>query len=264
MTIVQAIILAIVEGITEYLPISSTGHMIIASSMMGIQQNDFVKMFTVAIQFGAILSVVVLYWRKFIQSFRFYALLLVAFIPAAVMGKLFNDQIDALLENAFVVGVSLLIGGVFLLFINRIFTQSSEYTNDEITPKRAFVIGCFQIIAMIPGVSRSAATIVGGLQQKLTRKAAAEFSFFLAVPTMFAATIYKMYKYTQSGYTFQSDELTALIIGNLVAFAVAMVAIKGFVAYLTKNGFAVFGWYRVVIGLLIIGLYAAGVPLKIV
>lgn len=261
MTIFQAVILAIVEGLTEFLPVSSTGHMIIASSMMGIASDEFVKMFTVAIQLGAILSVIVLYWRKFLQSFQFYLTLLVAFIPAAIFGKLFNDQIDALLENALVVGITLFLGGIVLLFIDKWFNKTE--TNDEVTYPKAFKIGLFQVIAMIPGVSRSAATIIGGLQQKLSRKAAAEFSFFLAVPTMFAATAYKLLKYIQSGYYFGTNELAVLAIGNIVAFVVAMIAIKGFISYLTKHGFKIFGWYRIVVGLIIIGLYAMGYNLQV-
>jgi undecaprenyl-diphosphatase len=261
MSVLQAVILAIIEGLTEFLPVSSTGHMIIGSSMMGIASDEFVKMFTVAIQLGAILSVIVLYWRKFLQSFQFYITLLIAFIPAAVFGKLFNDQIDALLENALVVGITLFLGGVVLLFIDKWFSRTE--TNDEVTYPKALKIGLFQVIAMIPGVSRSAATIIGGLQQKLSRKAAAEFSFFLAVPTMFAATAYKLLKYVQSGYYFGANELTLLAVGNLVAFVVAMIAIKGFISFLTKNGFKVFGWYRIIVGLLIIGLYAMGYNLEV-
>jgi undecaprenyl-diphosphatase len=261
MSILQSVILAIIEGLTEFLPVSSTGHMIIASSMMGIASDEFVKMYTVAIQLGAILSVIVLYWRKFIQSFQFYLTLLVAFIPAAVFGKLFNDQIDALLENALVVGITLFLGGIVLLFVDKWFNQTE--TNDEVTYPKALKIGFFQVIAMIPGVSRSAATIIGGLQQKLSRKAAAEFSFFLAVPTMFAATAYKLLKYIMAGYTFGSNELTLLAIGNIVAFVVAMIAIKAFISFLTKYGFKVFGWYRIVVGLIIIGLYAMGYNLEV-
>jgi undecaprenyl-diphosphatase len=261
MSTLQAVILAIIEGLTEFLPVSSTGHMIIASSMMGIASNEFVKMFTVAIQLGAILSVIVLYWKKFLQSVQFYITLLVAFIPAAVFGKLFNDQIDALLENALVVGITLFIGGILLLFVDKWFNQTE--TNDEITYPKALKIGFFQVIAMIPGVSRSAATIIGGLQQKLSRKAAAEFSFFLAVPTMFAATAYKLLKYIMAGYSFGSTELTLLAIGNVVAFVVAMIAIKAFISYLTKYGFKVFGWYRILVGLTIIGLYAMGYNLEV-
>lgn len=262
MSIVEAVILAIVEGITEFLPVSSTGHMIIASSMMGIASDHFVKMFTVAIQLGAILSVMVLYWRKFLQSFQFYLTLLVAFIPAAIFGKLFNDQIDALLENALVVGISLLLGGIVLLYIDKWFARTE--TNDEITYGKALNIGLFQVLAMIPGVSRSAATIIGGMQQKLSRKAAAEFSFFLAVPTMFAATVYKLYKYVNEGNVFGNDEIIAFGVGNIVAFVVAMIAIKGFISYLTKNGFRVFGWYRIVVGSIIIVLYLAGYNLEVI
>lgn len=263
MSTLEAVILAIVEGITEYLPVSSTGHMIIASSMMGIASDDFVKMFTVAIQFGAILSVIVLYWKKFLQSFDFYFKLFVAFIPAAVFGKLFNDQIDALLENVVVVAVSLVLGGVVLLFIDKWFNNEKE-SEANVTYPKAFKIGLFQVIAMIPGVSRSAATIIGGLTQQLSRKTAAEFSFFLAVPTMFAATAYKLYKYIDSGNDFGGEQLSVLLIGNIVAFVVAMIAIKGFIAYLTKYGFKVFGWYRIAVGLLIIALYLMGYNLQVV
>lgn len=235
--------------------------MIIVSSMMGISSDHFVKMFTVAIQFGAILSVIALYWKRFLQSFDFYLKLGVAFIPAAVIGKLFNDQIDALLENALVVGISLLVGGVILLFIDK-WLNNENKQEDKITYPKAFIIGCFQVIAMIPGVSRSAATIIGGLQQKLSRKAAAEFSFFLAVPTMFAATVYKMYKYqTETGFVM--EDVSILLVGNLVAFVVAMIAIKGFITYLTKHGFKMFGWYRIAVGLIIITLYSLGINLEV-
>lgn len=256
----QAIILAIVEGITEYLPVSSTGHMIIASSIMGIASNDFVKMFTVAIQFGAILSVIVLYWKRFFQTLDFYFKLAAAFLPAAVLGFLLNYFIDSLLENVVVVAITLLLGGIVLLFVDKWFKQKEE---DEVTYKKALTIGFFQVIAMIPGVSRSAATIIGGLSQKMSRKAAAEFSFFLAVPTMFAATAYKMLKFHKEvGFT--SDNLPLLLIGNVVAFIVALLAIKGFISYLTKNGFKVFGWYRIVVGTFILVLYFMGYNLQMV
>ncbi|MCK6610766.1 MAG: undecaprenyl-diphosphate phosphatase [Bacteroidia bacterium] len=258
----QAIILAIVEGITEYLPVSSTGHMIIASSILGIASDEFVKMFTVAIQFGAILSVIVLYWKRFFQSFDFYLKLAVAFIPAAVIGFLANDFIDSMLENVIVVAISLVLGGIVLLFIDK-WLESEEKKNDEVTWQKALIIGFFQVIAMIPGVSRSAATIIGGLSQKLNRQAAAEFSFFLAVPTMFAATAYKMLKY-HLNYGFTQDNIPVLVVGNVVAFIVAMVAIKGFISFLTKHGFQIFGWYRIVVGLAILGLYFAGIKLEIV
>ncbi len=258
----QAIILAIVEGITEYLPVSSTGHMIIASSILGIASDEFVKMFTVAIQFGAILSVIVLYWKRFFQSFDFYLKLAIAFIPAAVIGFLANDFIDAMLENVIVVAMSLVLGGIVLLFIDK-WLENEEKKSDEVTWQKALVIGFFQVIAMIPGVSRSAATIIGGLSQKLSRQAAAEFSFFLAVPTMFAATAYKMLKY-HLNFGFTQENIPVLVVGNVVAFIVAMVAIKGFISFLTKHGFQIFGWYRIVVGLAILGLYFAGIKLEIV
>ena len=265
MTIIQSLILGIVEGITEFLPVSSTGHMIIASSLMGIAKDDFTKAFTIAIQLGAILSVVVLYWRKFIQSFQFYVTLLVAFLPVAVIGMLFNKQIDMLLENVIVVAFSLLFGGIILLFIDKIF-QDKDSNVEEVSMPSALKIGLFQVIAMIPGVSRSAASIIGGLSQKLNRKTAAEFSFFLAVTTMFAATVYKLYSFyfKDGGHVFESQHLQLLIIGNLVAFVVAMLAIRSFIGYLSKYGFKAFGYYRIIVGLLILVLYFLGIPLTIV
>ncbi|MBT1706137.1 undecaprenyl-diphosphate phosphatase [Chryseosolibacter indicus] len=263
MSVIEAIILAIIEGITEFLPISSTGHMIIGSSLMGIAQHPFTKMFTVAIQLGAILSVVVLYWKRFFQSFEFYFKLFVAFIPAVIGGLLFKDYIDALLERVDVVGYMLLIGGIFFLFMDKIFA-SDRVTEEEITYSKAFKIGMFQIIAMVPGVSRSAATIIGGLSQKLNKKTAAEFSFFLAVPTMFAATVLSIYEFFNDGGSFGEQEITALIIGNVVAFVVAMIAIKSFIAFLTKHGFKVFGYYRIVVGIAILIMYYMGLELSIV
>jgi len=263
MSILQAIILAIIEGITEFLPISSTGHMIIGSSLMGIASDPFTKMFTVAIQFGTILSVVVLYWKRFFQSFKFYYTLLLAFIPAAVFGLLLNDYIDALLERVDVVGYTLLLGGIFFLFMDKIF-KTESHTNEEVTYPKAIRIGFFQVIAMIPGVSRSAATIIGGLSQNLTKKSAAEFSFFLAVPTMFGAMVLSIYKFFKAGGSFGSTEITALAIGNVVAFVVALIAIKSFINFLTKHGFKLFGYYRIALGLLILILYYLGAGLSIV
>lgn len=262
MNFLESIILAVVEGITEFLPVSSTGHMIIASSIMGISSDEFVKMFTVAIQFGAILSVIVLYWKRFFQSLDFYFKIGVAFLPAAVLGFLLNDYIDAMLENVIVVAISLLLGGIVLLFIDK-WMNNEGNTNDEVTYPKALTIGFFQVIAMIPGVSRSAATIIGGLSQKMTRQAAAEFSFFLAVPTMFAATAYKMLKFYKTG-GFTAENLPVLAVGNVVAFIVALIAIKGFIAYLTKNGFKVFGWYRIIVGALILILHFMGFNLQMV
>lgn len=263
MNTIQAIILAIIEGITEYLPVSSTGHMIIGASLMGINEDDFVKIFEVNIQFGAILSVIVLYWKRFFQSLQFYYKLLAAFLPAAVIGFIFNDYIDALLESVTVVAIMLVIGGVVLLFIDNYFENKAH--KEEISYSDAVKIGLFQCIAMIPGVSRSAATIIGGMFQGLSRKTSAEFSFFLAVPTMFAASAYKLLKGFKSGtLSFSENELHLLLIGNVVAFLVAMAAIKFFINYLQKYGFKVFGYYRIAVGLLILGLIAMGYDLKVV
>ena len=281
MDIFQSIIIAIVEGLTEFLPVSSTGHMIITQGLLGVESDDFVKAFTVIIQFGAILSVVVLYWKRFfrlnnepapegasavqrfLHKFDFYWKLLVAFIPAAVIGLLFSDKIDEMLESVTVVAVMLVVGGVFMLFCDKIFNRGSDET--KLTERRALYIGLFQCIAMIPGVSRSMATIVGGMAQKLTRKAAAEFSFFLAVPTMCAASGYKMLKLLLSdeGLQLLTDNLGVLIIGNIVAFVVALLAMKWFVAFLTKYGFKVFGIYRIIAGGLILALMACGVNLTV-
>jgi undecaprenyl-diphosphatase len=261
MSIFESIILAIIEGVTEFLPVSSTGHIIIGSSIMGIADDPFTKMFTVSIQFGAILSVVVLYWKRFFQSFEFYFKILVAFIPAAVIGLLFKNHIDDMLERVDIVGYTLLLGGLFFLAMDKIF-KPEQLTEEKITYPQAFKIGCFQVIAMVPGVSRSAATIIGGLSQKLTKKAAAEFSFFLAVPTMFAATVVSIYKFYKDGGSFGQEELTALAIGNVVAFLVAMAAIKSFISFLTRHGFAVFGYYRIIVGIIILVLYYLGVDLS--
>ena len=279
MTLLEVIIIAIVEGLTEFLPVSSTGHMIIAQNVLGVESTVFVKAFTFIIQFGAILSVVVLYWKRFfrlnreplpegasavkrfLHKFDFYWKLLVAFIPAAVLGLLFSDMIDAMLESVMVVAIMLVVGGVFMLFCDKLFGNGSEST--KMTERRAFMVGLFQCISMIPGVSRSMATIVGGMAQKFTRKAAAEFSFFLAVPTMFAATVYKMYKlFSEGGTDIIMNNLGALIVGNLVAFVVAMLAIKFFISYVTKYGFKAFGWYRIIVGLVILALLFTGHTLE--
>ena len=270
MTLLEVIIIAIVEGLTEFLPVSSTGHMIIAQNVLGVESTVFVKAFTFIIQFGAILSVVVLYWKRFfrlnreplpegasavkrfLHKFDFYWKLLVAFIPAAVLGLLFSDMIDAMLESVMVVAIMLVVGGVFMLFCDKLFGNGSEST--KMTERRAFMVGLFQCISMIPGVSRSMATIVGGM---------AEFSFFLAVPTMFAATVYKMYKlFSEGGTDIIMNNLGALIVGNLVAFVVAMLAIKFFISYVTKYGFKAFGWYRIIVGLVILALLFTGHTLE--
>lgn len=275
LTMFETIVIAIVEGLTEFLPVSSTGHMIIAQNVLGVESTEFVKAFTFIIQFGAILSVVILYWKRFfrlnrtpapegasfvrrlLHKYDFYWKLLVAFIPAAVLGLLCSDAIDAMLESVTVVAVMLIVGGVFMLFCDRIFNKGSEQT--ELTEKRAFLIGLFQCISMIPGVSRSMATIVGGMAQRLTRKNAAEFSFFLAVPTMFAATVYKLAKlFMEGGTEILRENLAALIVGNVVAFIVALLAIKFFIAFVTKYGFKAFGWYRIIVGAVILILLLSG------
>lgn len=281
MDTLQTIIIAIVEGLTEFLPVSSTGHMIIAQNLLGVESTPFVKAFTFIIQFGAILSVVCLYWKRFFQlnrtpapegasafkkllhKYDFYWKLFIAFLPAAVFGLLFSDAIDAMLERVEVVAITLVLGGVFMLYCDRIFNKGSEQTS--LTEKRALMIGIFQCISMIPGVSRSMATIVGGMSQRLTRKAAAEFSFFLAVPTMLGATVYKVYKLIkEGGMEIITDNLTTLIVGNAVAFIVALLAIKFFISFVTKYGFKAFGWYRIVVGALILILLMTGHSLEII
>ncbi|QSB27718.1 undecaprenyl-diphosphate phosphatase [Flavobacterium sp. CLA17] len=265
MNTLQAIILAIIEGITEFLPVSSTGHMIIASSFFGIAQDDFTKLFTIVIQLGAILSVVVLYFRRFFQTLDFYFKLLVAFIPAVVLGLLLSDFIDGLLENPVTVAVSLLIGGLILLKVDEWFNQpETGEIAQEITYLQAFKIGLFQCIAMIPGVSRSGASIVGGMSQKLSRTTAAEFSFFLAVPTMLGATVKKCYDYYKDGFELSHDQINFLIIGNVVAFIVALLAIKTFIGFLTKNGFKVFGYYRILAGIILLVIHFFIHPLTII
>jgi undecaprenyl-diphosphatase len=270
MSIVDAIIIAIVEGLTEFLPISSTGHMVITSSLLGIAESDFTKLFEVSIQLGAILAVVVLYWRKFFDFSRwqFYVKLIVGVIPALVLGFLFSDKIDKLLESPTTVAITTLAGGIVLLFIDNVFKRHTVESDDKISYTKSFIIGCWQVIAMIPGVSRSAASIIGGMQQKLTRSLAAEFSFFLAVPTMFAATAYSVVlkKWNGSGVTKKGYQLImenhqntyAFIIGNVVAFIVAILAIKFFISYLQKHGFRLFGWYRIIVGIIVLILIFSG------
>ena len=278
MDIFQSIIIAIVEGLTEFLPVSSTGHMIIAEEALGVEHNDFVNAFTVIIQFGAILSVVWLYWKRFFHlnevpagatglkafliRYDFYWKLLVAFIPAAVIGFLLGDFIDSLLENVTMVAVMLVIGGVLMLFVDKWFNRPDTA---PLTEKRALTIGFYQCIAMIPGVSRSMATIVGGMQQGLSRKDAAEFSFFLAVPTMFAATAYKLLKLVIEPESLKllSDNIGVLLIGNVVAFIVALLAIKFFISYVTKYGFKAFGYYRIIVGAAIIIMGLCGISMEV-
>ncbi len=258
MTYLEAIIVAIVEGITEFLPVSSTGHMIIAQAMLGIPPTDFVKAFTVNIQFGAILSVIVLYWKRFFQSWGFYKTIAIACSPL-ILAYFLSDIIDVMLGSVLVVAIALVVGGVFLIFVDKWF-DTPIAKDIKVTNYKALYIGMFQIIAVIPGVSRSAATIIGGMSQKLSRRQAAEFSFFLAVPTMFAASAYKLL----SNYkTITADDIPVLVIGNVVAFIVAMFAIKFFIAFLTKYGFKAFGYYRIAVGVIILILLLTGHSLNI-
>lgn len=272
MTITDAIIIAIVEGLTEFLPVSSTGHMIITSSLLGIQKDEFTKLFEVAIQFGAILSVIILYWRRFFQFHRwqFYIKLLIGVIPALLLGFLFSDKIDAMLESPTTVAIAMLVGGIVLMFIDSMFKNTRVESDDQITYTQSFITGIWQTIAMIPGVSRSAASIIGGMSQKFTRNLAAEFSFFLAVPTMFAATAYSVFvkKWTgnggmkRKGYELileSNDNLIAFVVGNIVAFVVAMLAIRFFINYLKIYGFKVFGLYRILAGIILLVLIFTGV-----
>lgn len=271
MSLLESLVLAIVEGLTEFLPVSSTGHMIIASSVMGIAEDPFTKTFTVTIQLGAILSVIILYWKRFLpsretpgKSIEFYGKLLVAFLPSVILGLLLNDILDRLLERVDVVAYMLILGGIVFLFIDKIFESTEESGKTEVSYPSAIKIGLCQTLSMVPGVSRSAATIIGGLTQGLTRKYAAEFSFFLAVPTMFGATAYKLFKFYRTGNALGSHEITLLAIGNVVAFIVALLAIKSFIRFLTRRGFKLFGYYRITVGLIILLLYYLGIELSVV
>lgn len=260
MDTIQSIIIAIVEGLTEFLPISSTGHMIITEKLLNLTENDFSKVFTVAIQLGAILAVVVLYWKKFMnfKNWQFYAKLAAAVVPALVLGFLFSKKIDALLESSLTIAISMLAGGLILIFIDNVFKEHTIHSEKDISFSKAILIGVWQCLAMIPGVSRSAASIIGGMQQKLTRNAAAEFSFFLAVPTMLAATGYKLLKYYKEYGGFSSNEIKQLAIGNVVAFIVALLAIKFFIGFLKKHGFKVWGYYRIIVGIILLILIFTG------
>lgn len=263
MNFAEAIILAIVEGLTEFLPVSSTGHMVITSGAMGIKSTDFVKLFTVCIQLGAIAAVVVMYFKNFFQSVNFYLKLIVAFIPAAIAGVLLGDHIDSLLENPLAVGVSLFIGGIIFLYIDKWFKAEEIKSTDDMNYFHALKVGLFQCIALIPGVSRSGATIIGGLSQKMSRKAAAEFSFFLAVPTMAAATGKKLLDFYKEHGMPSGQEIKILALGNVVAFVVAIIAIRFFIGVLTRYGFKAFGWYRIIIGGIIIILWKLGYELSV-
>lgn len=252
----QAIILAIIEGITEFLPVSSTGHMVIASAFFNIGDDPFTKLFEVVIQFGAILSVVVLYWKKFMDFKRisFYVKLFVAILPALAFGAMFKKHIEAVLEKPLFISIVLFVGGIILLFVDKWFKQGSIEKEEEITYKKAFFVGLYQVLAVLfPGLSRSAATIIGGMQQKLTRSLAADFSFFLAVPTMAAATLKSLYDiWKEEPALLNTQGINFLLLGSSIAFVVALLAIKFFIRFLQQNGFRVFGWYRIVLGAVLI------------
>ncbi|MCO6497425.1 MAG: undecaprenyl-diphosphate phosphatase [Chitinophagaceae bacterium] len=260
MTFFQSIIIAIVEGLTEFLPVSSTGHIIITGKLLGVPENEFTTSFTVAVQLGAILAVVVLYRKKFlnIANWKFYLKLIIGMIPAVILGLLFSDYIDQLLESATTVAITLLLGGIFLVFIDNFFNHPTIADEKEVSFMRSLKIGLWQCLALIPGMSRSAASIIGGMQQKLTRSAAAEFSFFLGVPTLFGATVYKLYKYYKSAGGFTSNDIQLLVVGNVLSFIVAIAAIKFFIDFLKKHGFRIWGIYRIVVGIVLLVMIWTG------
>ncbi|OUJ75606.1 undecaprenyl-diphosphate phosphatase [Hymenobacter crusticola] len=264
----HAFLIAVVEGLTEFLPVSSTGHMVITLALLGIPTTAFTKLYLVVIQLGAILSVFAVYWRRFFQSINFYLKLLVAFLPIVVVGLLLKKHIDALLESVTVVAFMLLVGGIVLMFVDKWFPQEEPTAGGHpvTTPnyKEAFIIGLFQCLAVVPGVSRSAATIIGGLTQKLTRRAAAEFAFFLAMPTMTAAAAKDMLDYYQENPALSSEQIKQLLFGNAIAFVVALVAIRVFVGFVTKYGFRVFGIYRIIVGGILLIMIALGINLNLV
>lgn len=260
MTFFQSIIIALVEGLTEFLPVSSTGHIIITGKLLGVPENDFTTSFTIAVQLGAILAVVVLYHKKFLQitNWKFYLKLIIGMIPAVILGLLLSEYIDALLESATTVAITLLLGGIVLLFIDNFFNHPRIEDEKEVSFSRSFKIGLWQCLALIPGMSRSAASIIGGMQQKLTRSAAAEFSFFLGVPTLFGATVYKLYKYYKTQGGFSSNDIELLVAGNVVSFIVAILAIKFFINFLKKHGFRIWGLYRIVVGIILLIMIGTG------
>jgi undecaprenyl-diphosphatase len=249
MTIIQAIIIAIVEGLTEFLPVSSTGHMILTSSILGIENNAFLKTFEISIQLGAILAIVIMYVKRFFKSFEIYKKLIIAFIPTALVGFLAYGFIKEYLFNSIIVAITLILGGIILILVNRrMVNQVSEYKEvEDVSLKNAFYIGLIQCISMIPGVSRAAATIVGGTFNGFNKKQAMEFSFLLAVPTMFAATGYDLLK---TPVEFTHNEIILLLVGLVTAFIVAWIAVKAFIAFVEKHGFVFFGWYRIAVGIL--------------
>lgn len=267
MSILHALILALVEGLTEFLPVSSTAHLLFTEELLGIEQTEYVKMFTVSIQFGAILAVVVAYWKRFFINIQwsFYRVLAIAVIPALILGKLFDDKIEAVFEKPLVIALVLILGGIVLLFIDRIFLNQAQIKDQEVSVRKGIFIGLWQCLAMMPGVSRSAASIIGGMQQGLNRKSAAEFSFFLAVPTMAAVTLYSVFlkNWCVDGQELKgismilssTENTLVFFIGNVASFIIAFVAIKSFITFLQKYGFKVWGIYRIAVGLILLVLF---------
>lgn len=267
MSILHALILALVEGLTEFLPVSSTAHLLFTEELLGIEQTEYVKMFTVSIQFGAILAVVVAYWKRFFINIQwtFYRVLAIAVIPALILGKLFDDKIEAVFEKPLVIALVLILGGIVLLFIDRIFSNQAQIKDQEVSVRKGIFIGLWQCLAMMPGVSRSAASIIGGMQQGLNRKSAAEFSFFLAVPTMAAVTLYSLFlkNWCVDGQELKgismilssTENTLVFFIGNVASFIIAFVAIKSFITFLQKYGFKVWGIYRIAVGLILLVLF---------
>jgi undecaprenyl-diphosphatase len=267
MSILHALILALVEGLTEFLPVSSTAHLLFTEELLGIKQTEYVKMFTVSIQFGAILAVVVAYWKRFFINIQwsFYRVLAIAVIPALILGKLFDDKIEAIFEKPLVIALVLILGGIVLLFIDRIFSNQAHIKDQEVSVRKGIFIGLWQCLAMMPGVSRSAASIIGGMQQGLNRKSAAEFSFFLAVPTMAAVTLYSVFlkNWCVDGQELKgismilssTENTLVFFIGNVASFIIAFVAIKSFITFLQKYGFKVWGIYRIAVGLILLVLF---------
>ncbi len=266
MSLFQSLIIAIIQGLTEFLPISSTGHMIIAEQILGLQQNkelaEFARLFAINIHFGTILAVIIIYWRRFFVSIKLYYKLLIAFLPAAVIGLFADDFIGKYFGSVFVVSIALILGGVILVFIDKWYNNNDE--TKDLSLKSSFIVGLFQVISMIPGVSRSGATIVGGLTQKISRVKATEFSFLLAVPTILAASGYKTLKtFLKGNPHLITDNISIFAVGNIVAFIVAIIAIKGFIGYIQKYGFKIFGYYRIVLGILLLTLIALGYNLNV-
>ena len=263
MSLIQSIVIAIIEGITEFLPISSTAHMKFANPLIGVQANAFTDLYEIVIQLAAILAVVVLYHKQFFdfKKIRFYFKLVIALIPAIIAGVLLKKHIDAMLGNLGFIAVIMIVGGIILLFIDQVFTKPVIHSQDAVTNKNAFVIGCYQVLSVLfPGLSRSAATIIGGLQQKLDRRTAAEFSFFLAVPTMLAASAKSFYDVHKANpEVFVRNNMMILTVGSIVAFIVALLAIRFFITYLQRHGFKLFGYYRILAGSLILFLIWLGV-----